>query len=65
MSGTLKPFKNGLIYTTSPKFSIGIMKLNIYNMNEKEFAMNIADSFKVLVQCTEAEAFSVQADNQD
>ncbi len=34
-------------------------------MDEKGFAMGIADSFKVLVQHTEAQAFSVQAGNQD
>jgi len=43
----------------------GMLKSNIYNMNEKKFAMNITDSFKVLVQHTEAQAFSVQAGNQD
>jgi len=34
-------------------------------MNEKGFAMGIADSSKVLVRRTEAQAFSVQAGNQD
>jgi hypothetical protein len=43
----------------------GILKSNIYNMNEKKFAMSITNSFKVLVQCMKAQAFSVQADNQN
>ncbi len=43
----------------------GILESDIYNMDEKEFAMSITDSFKVLVQHTETQAFSVQADNQD
>jgi hypothetical protein len=34
-------------------------------MDEKKFAMSIADSFKVLVRHTERQAFSVQAGNQD
>jgi len=34
-------------------------------MNEKGFAMSITDSFKVLVQRTKRQAFSVQAGNQD
>jgi len=49
----------------STQIQHGILKLNIYNMNEKGFAMSITDSFKVLVQCTERQAFSVQADNQN
>ncbi len=43
----------------------GILKSNIYNMKEKRFTMSIADSFKVLVQCMKAQAFSVQTGNQD
>jgi len=43
----------------------GILKSDIYNMNEKKFAMSITDSFKVLVQHTKAQAFSVQVDNQN
>ena len=43
----------------------GILKSDIYNMNEKKFAMNITESFKVLVQHTETQAFSVQTDNQN
>jgi len=43
----------------------GILKSNIYNMNEKRFAMSIANSFKVLVRRMKAQAFSVQADNQN
>jgi len=34
-------------------------------MNEKKFAISITDSFKVLVQHTEVQAFSVQTDNQN
>ena len=30
-----------------------ILKSDIYNMNEKKFAMNIVNSFKILVQHTE------------
>ncbi len=37
----------------------GILKLNIYNMNEKRFTISITNSFKVLIQCTERQAFSV------
>jgi len=43
----------------------GILKSNIYNMNEKKFAMSITNSFKVLVWCMKAQAFSVQTDNQN
>ncbi len=49
----------------STRIQHGILESDIYNMNEKEFAMSITDSFKVLVQHTEAQAFSVQAGNQD
>jgi len=34
-------------------------------MNKKKFTMSIADSFKVLIQHTERQAFSVQANNQN
>ena len=40
-----------------------ILKSDIYNMNEKKFAISITDSFKVLVQCTEIQAFNVQTNN--
>ena len=43
----------------STQIQHGILKLNIYNMNEKGFAMGITDSFKVLVRHTERQAFSV------
>ncbi len=43
----------------------GILKSNIYNMNEKKFAMSITDSSKVLVQRMKAQAFSVQTGNQN
>lgn len=43
----------------------GIAQSDIYNMDEKGFAMGIADSSKVLVRRSEAQAFSVQAGNQD
>ena len=36
-----------------------ILKSDIYNMNEKRFAMSIIDSFKVLVQYIETQAFSI------
>jgi len=43
----------------------GVTDSDIYNMNEKEFSMSITDSFKVLVWHSEAQAFSVQTDNQN
>ena len=43
----------------------GILKSNIYNMNEKRFAISITNSFKVLVWCMKVQAFSVQTDNQN
>ena len=43
----------------------GVADSDIYNMNEKEFSISITDSFKVLVQHSKAQAFSVQADNWD
>ena len=42
-----------------------IIDNNTYNMNEKKFAMNIVDSFKVLIRRSESQAFSVQIDNQN
>ncbi len=43
----------------------GILKSDIYNMNEKKFEISITDSFKVLVWHMKAQAFSVQIDNQN
>ncbi len=40
-----------------------IFKSDIYNMNKKKFVMNIINNFKVLIQYTEAQAFSVYVNN--
>ena len=49
----------------STRIQHGILESDIYNMDEKGFAMGITDSSKVLVRRTERQAFSVQAGNQD
>ncbi len=49
----------------STRMEHGILESDIYNMDEKGFAMDITDSSKVLVRRTEAQAFSVHAGNQD
>ena len=52
-----------LYSTTRTKY--GIADGDVYNMDEKGFAMGIADSSKVLVKVTEAEAFNVHSGNRD
>jgi len=64
-AGNLETIQKWFDLYNSTRIQHGILESDIYNMNEKGFAMGIADSFKVLVRRMKAQAFSVQADNQD
>ena len=64
-AGNLDSIKEWFTLYNSTRIQYGITDYDTYNMDEKGFAMGIADSARVLVRRCEAQAFSVQAGNQD
>ncbi len=64
-AGNLDSIKEWFTLYNSMRIQHGIADSDMYNMDEKGFAMDIADSFRVLVWRSEPQAFSVQAGNQD